>query len=65
MVQRLRSVPGVEQASVSQGLPLEGVQWGEYLSLPGVRESLLVRVKLVDPWYFGAMQIPVEIRARN
>ncbi len=60
VVQRLQAVPGVERASVSQGLPLEGVQWGEYLSLPGVRDSLLVRVKLVDPWYFGAMQIPVE-----
>src|SRR5260370_37068664 len=30
------------------------------MNLPGVRESLLVRLKLVDPWYFGALQIPVE-----
>ena len=30
------------------------------MNLPGVSESLLVRVKLVDPWYFGALQIPVE-----
>ena len=60
VVQRLQAVPGVERASVSQGLPLQGVQWGEYLSVPGVRESLLVRLKLVDPWYFGALQIPVE-----
>ena len=60
VVQRIRAVPGVEQASVSQGLPLQGVQWGESMSLPGTRESVLVRLKLVDPWYFGAMQIPVE-----
>ena len=60
VVQRLQAVPGVEQASVSQSLPLQGVQWGEYMNLPGVRQSLLVRVKLVDPWYFGALQIPVE-----
>ena len=38
VVQRLQAVPGVEQASVSQGLPLQGVQWGEYMSLPGVTE---------------------------
>jgi predicted permease len=60
VVERLQSVPGVEQASVSQGLPLQGVQWGEYLSLPGVKEFFLVRLKLVDPGYFGALQIPVE-----
>jgi len=61
VVQRLQAVPGVEQASVSQGLPLQGVQWGEYMNLPGVRQPLLVRLKLVDPGYFGALQIPVEI----
>ena len=59
VVQRLQAISGVEQASVSQGLPLQGVEWGEYMSLPGVRDPLLVRLKLVDPWYFGALQIPV------
>ena len=60
VVERLRSVPGIEQASVSLGLPLEGVRWGEFISLPGVKESLLVRVKMVDPWYFATLEIPVE-----
>ncbi len=60
VIQRLRAVPGVEQASVSQGLPLQGVQWGEYLSLPGVQDFFVVRLKLVDPWYFGTLQIPLE-----
>ncbi|HTT82540.1 MAG TPA: FtsX-like permease family protein, partial [Rhizomicrobium sp.] len=58
-VQQLRQTPEVEQASLSQGLPLGGVQWGEYLSVPGVPEPLLVRVKLVDPHYFGVFEIPV------
>ncbi len=60
VVQRLQSVPGVETASVCQGLPLQGVQWGEYLNSPGVKDALLVRLKLVDPWYFSTMQIPLE-----
>jgi len=30
------------------------------MSLPGVHGFLLVRLKLVDPGYFGALQIPVE-----
>jgi predicted permease len=60
LVERVQSVPGVEQASLSQGLPLQGVQWGEYMSLPGTKEILLVRLKLVDPRYFATMQIPVE-----
>ena len=60
VVQRLRAVPGVEQASVSQNLPLQGVGWGEGMSLPGVTESCHVGLKLVDPWYFGTLQIPVQ-----
>jgi predicted permease len=60
VVERLRSVPGVKQASVSLGLPLQGVRWGEFISLPGVKEILLVRVKMVDPWYFATLGIPVE-----
>lgn len=60
VVERLQAVPGVEQASVSQGLPLQGVQWGEYLSLPGSNDFFLVRLKLVDPGYFRTLQIPVE-----
>ncbi len=53
-------MPGIEQASVSVGLPLVGVRWGEYIRLAGVREPLLVRVKMVDPSYFATLEIPVE-----
>jgi predicted permease len=60
VVERLRSMPGIGQASVSLGLPLEGVRWGEFINLPGVKEILLVRVKMVDPWYFSTLEIPVE-----
>jgi len=60
VVERLRSVPGIDHAAVSLGLPLQGVRWGEFVNLPGVNEGLLVRVKMVDPWYFGTLEIPVE-----
>ena len=59
VVERLRSVPGIEQASVALDLPLQRVRWGEYLSVPGARQPLLVRVKLVDARYFGVFEIPV------
>jgi len=60
VIQRLRAVPGVEQASVSQDLPLQGVSWGEGMGLPGAAEGFGVRLKLVDPWYFRTLEIPVE-----
>ena len=60
VVQRLRAAPGVEQAALSLDLPLQGVRWGEWIGLAGVKEALLVRVKMVDPWYFAALEIPVE-----
>ncbi len=60
VVERLRSAPGVEQAALSLDLPLQGARWGEWISLAGVKEALLVRVKMVDPWYFATLQIPVE-----
>lgn len=59
VIRRLDRMPGIEQASVSQGLPLQGVPWGEYLSAPGMKQPLLVRVKMVDPGYFRVLQIPI------
>jgi putative ABC transport system permease protein len=60
LLQRLRAVPGVEQASVTQVPPLLGVGWGEFMALPGSQEFFLVGVKPVDPSYFATMQIPVK-----
>jgi predicted permease len=59
VVERLRAVPGVEQASVAQVAPLEGQRWGEDMIIPG-RGAFGVPLKLVDPWYFGTLDIPVE-----
>jgi putative ABC transport system permease protein len=59
VVEHLRAVPGVEQASVAQVVPLEGQRWGEDMIIPG-RGAFGVPLKLVDPWYFGTLDIPVE-----
>jgi predicted permease len=59
VVERLRAVPGVEQASVAQRLPLQGEGWGEGMIIPG-RGAFGVGLKLVDPWYFGTFDVPVE-----
>jgi predicted permease len=60
VVERLRAVPGVEEASVSEDLPLQGVSWGEGMRLHGAAEGFGVRLKLVDSGYFRTLQIPVE-----
>jgi hypothetical protein len=52
--------PGSNRRHVTHVLPLEGAKWGEGLSVPGAAESFTVGLKLVDPWYFATMQIPVE-----
>ncbi|MFZ0961948.1 MAG: ABC transporter permease [Terriglobia bacterium] len=59
VVERLRAVPGVERASVAQDVPLQGVHWGEGMG-PRREEGFGVGLKLVDPWYFGTFDIPVE-----
>jgi putative ABC transport system permease protein len=60
VVERLRSVPGVEQASVTHKLPLQGAGWGEGMAMPGMKQFFNVGLKPVDPWYFSTMGIPLE-----
>jgi putative ABC transport system permease protein len=56
VVDRLEATPGIESASVSGDIPLEGTG-GEYLQLPGRSARLLIRFKRVDPGYFNTMGI--------
>ena len=57
--ERVRALPGVESASLSADLPLEGTG-GEYLRIPG-REAdrLTVRFKRAGDAYFETLGIPV------
>ena len=59
LIDRLQAVPGIERASVSQDLPMQGVRGGELFIIPGVTEPLIVRFKRVDPQYFATLDIPV------
>ncbi|HUP05252.1 MAG TPA: ABC transporter permease, partial [Bryobacteraceae bacterium] len=60
LVQHLRSVPGVSQATVTHRLPLQGAGWGEGMNISGQAEFFGVGVKPVDPRYFTTMRIPLE-----
>jgi putative ABC transport system permease protein len=55
----VRAIPGVDAASLSSDLPLEGTG-GENLRMPGTSEPLLgVRFKRAGAGYFETMAIPV------
>jgi predicted permease len=58
LMERVRAIPGIESASISGDVPLEGTG-GENLRLPGRDERLLVRFKRADAEYFSTMGIPV------
>ncbi|HTM34157.1 MAG TPA: ABC transporter permease [Vicinamibacterales bacterium] len=58
-VERVRAMPGVESASLSADLPLEGTG-GEYLRVPGnAADRLTVRFKRAGDAYFETLGIPV------
>ena len=58
LIERVRAIPGVESASISGDVPLEGTG-GENLRMPGRDERLLVRFKRADAAYFTTLGIPV------
>jgi predicted permease len=58
LVERLEGAPAIESASISGGIPLEGMGT-EFLLLPGREERLLVVFKRADTGYFRTMGIPV------
>ncbi|HWI17543.1 MAG TPA: ABC transporter permease, partial [Vicinamibacterales bacterium] len=54
MIERLRAIPGVTDASFSGDLPLQGTG-GENLNMPGRDERMLVGFKRADANYFSTM----------
>jgi len=59
LIERLQAVPGIERASISPDLPMQGVRGGELFYIPGRDDNVVVRFKRVDPNYFSVLGIPV------
>jgi predicted permease len=57
--ERLQAIAGVEAATLSGDMPLEGTG-GENLRLPGREERMLTRFKRADEDYFRTLGIPVR-----
>jgi putative ABC transport system permease protein len=59
LVERVSGMPGVERASLSADLPLEGTG-GEYLRMPGRdADRMTVRFKRAGAGYFETLGIPI------
>ncbi|HUB32125.1 MAG TPA: ABC transporter permease [Bryobacteraceae bacterium] len=57
--ERLDAAPGVAAAGLATQLPLQWINNGEAIVLPGTSELVRVRFKRVDAGYFRALGIPV------
>ncbi|MPY87757.1 MAG: FtsX-like permease family protein [Luteitalea sp.] len=60
VTERLESVPGVAQAALSTHLPLQWINHGMGMQIPGPDELFNVRFKRVDPGYFDMLAIPLR-----
>jgi putative ABC transport system permease protein len=64
LLERVRSVPGVESAGAVSNLPLSGSRWGRSLTVEGrpvlsVGEAPLINHCVITPGYFRSMGIPL------
>ena len=59
VVERMRAIPGVEQAALTTDLPLQGVRQGEGIGIPGREGGFTLRYKRVDAGYFRSLDIPI------
>jgi putative ABC transport system permease protein len=64
VLERLRSVPGVESVGAVSRLPLAGGNSSRSFSVPGRTEDYEADVRVCTPSYFQAMTIPF-LRGRN
>jgi putative ABC transport system permease protein len=64
LVERVRSLPGVQGASATATLPLSGGNWGRSLTVEGypvlpVGQAPMIQHTVVTPGYFRTMGIPL------
>jgi predicted permease len=63
MLETLRSLPGVQQATLATGSPFNGNVDGRRLTIPGVeprdRDDTVIQVNLIGSGYFDALRVPI------
>lgn len=59
VAERLQSAPGISQVGMATVLPLQWISNGEAMKVAGLEQLVRVRLKRVDPGYFGTLGIPV------
>jgi len=60
VLERVRAVPGVTQASMTSSVPLRGVDWTWSISTDGRPGRYVANEREVDPEYFSVMHIPLR-----
>jgi putative ABC transport system permease protein len=65
LVQRVRTIPGVQEASTTGTLPLSGSGWGRSLTVEGfpilsVGQAPMIQHTVITPGYFRTMGIPLR-----
>lgn len=66
LLERVRSIPGVEEAALADGLPLSGLQWIGSFTVEGrpPTEEREFHHRVVSPSYFEALGVPL-LRGRS
>ena len=64
LLDRVRTIPGVQSAGTNSGLPLSGNNWGRSLTVEGfpvlsVGEAPMINHCVISPGYFSAMGISI------
>src|SRR5262249_25469578 len=59
LLERPRSLPGAQQASLALSVPLTGADYGTGIKLEGHTEQISVLYNIVTPHYLGTMGIPL------
>jgi putative ABC transport system permease protein len=60
LLERVRAVPGVTQASITSSVPLRGTDWMMQFSAEGHPGVYVANEREVDPAYFRVMHIPLR-----
>jgi putative ABC transport system permease protein len=60
IMERIRAIPGVQQASMTSSVPMRGVDFTVSITYVGGTEQKAANRRPVDPEYFALMRIPLE-----